>query len=125
MTKIIYKDLGYILNGIFFEVYNQLGYGHREKAYCQAIIECLKRDNINFIYQFKIPLIFYKKEIGKRYLDFLIDDKIVIEVKTGNKATDKEFRQIKEYIKLTNYKLGLLVVFREKEVKIYRVLNLY
>lgn len=125
MSKLIYKDLSYVVNGILFETHNQIGFGYREKVYCQAIIELLKEKDINFIYQYKIPLFFYNKEIGKRYMDFLIDDKIVVEIKVRNKIRTREFNQLKEYLRFSGYKLGLLVVFEEEGVKIYRVLNIY
>jgi len=125
MGKLIYGDLSFILNGIFFDVHNQLGFGHREKAYCQAIIQSLKRNKINFIYQFKIPLFFNNGQIGKRYMDFLVGNKVVVEVKSKKRVLNRDFKQLYEYLKFSEYKLGLLVIFKEEEVKIYRILNIY
>ncbi|HUT22074.1 MAG TPA: GxxExxY protein [Candidatus Bipolaricaulota bacterium] len=124
MTEILYKDLSYVLNGIFFDVYNTIGYGKREKAYCQAIIKALYNNKIKFLYQFKVPLIYHEHKIGNRYADFFIDDKIIVEIKVG-KTTSSDFNQIKEYLNVSGLKLGLLVAFKKEEVKIYRVLNLY
>jgi len=125
MTKLIYEDLTYILRGIFFEVYNCLGPGYREKTYCDAIIKLLDKNKIKFKYQLKFSVMFYNKEVGKRYFDFLIDDKIVVEIKIGNKNSRRDFKQIKEYLNISGYKLGLFVLFRDKDVKIYRIPNLY
>jgi len=124
MTEIIYKDLCYVLNGIFFDVQNTVGYGMREKAYCQAIQKALDNNKIQYFYQYKTPLTYHEHIVGKRYFDFLIENKIIIEVKVG-KTTSSDFNQIKEYLNISNLKLGLLVVFQKEEVKIYRVVNLY
>ena len=123
MSKLIYGDLSYELNGIFYAVHNCLGFGHREKAYCQAIIKALMKKKINFVYQFKIPLFYLNEQIGKRFADFLIEDKIVVEIKTKNRVRDRDFKQLNEYVNFAGYKLGLLVIFKEDEVKIYRILN--
>jgi len=125
MGKLIYGDLSYVLNGVFFEVHNQLGFGHREKVYCQAIIQSLKRNKLNFIYQFKIPLFFHNGQIGNRFMDFLVESKIVVEVKAKKRALSTDFKQIHEYLKFSGYKLGLLVIFKDEEVKIYRILNAF
>lgn len=124
MTEIKYKELGYALNGIFFKVQNNLGAGHREKFYCQAIIQCLKDAKMPFVYQHKVNLEIEDKIFGRRFFDFLIDDKIVVEIKVGNKIPPANFAQIKEYLRISGYQLGLLVVFRSEDVKIYRVLNI-
>ena len=123
MGELLYKDLCYVLNGIFYKVFNNLGPGYRERFYCQAIKRLLKRDNIKFVYQHKVPLNLYEENVTKRYFDFLIDDKVIVEIKVGSRAYGGDFDQIKEYLAASTYKLGLLVVFRKEDVKSYRVLN--
>jgi GxxExxY protein len=123
MVDLIYKDLSYVLNGIFFEAYNYLGKGHKEKAYCDIIIQLLKESGMTFVYQYKIPIMYHNREASKRYFDFFIDNKIVVETKVGNKPSGKDFEQIKEYLRLSGLELGLLVMFRDSDVKIFRVLN--
>ncbi len=125
MTKYIYENLTYDLIGIFYEVYNCLGHGYKERTYCNAIMKLLRKNNLDFAYQFKVPVKIRDEIVCKRYLDFLIDDKVIVEIKVGNKSSGRDFKQIKEYLNLSGYKLGLLVLFRDKDVKIYRIANLY
>lgn len=125
MTKLIYKELTYNLNRIFFEVYNCLGHGYKEKTYCDAIMKLLQNENIKYVNQLQVPVKIRDEIVCKRYLDFLIDDKIVVEIKVANKSSGRDFKQIKEYLNISGYNLGLLVLFRDKDVKIYRIVNLY
>ncbi|OGF31587.1 hypothetical protein A2533_00060 [Candidatus Falkowbacteria bacterium RIFOXYD2_FULL_35_9] len=121
--KVLYKDLSYIVGGILFQVYNYHGFGLREKIYCQYINKLLRENKINFQEQFTIPVKYYNRHEVKRYADFLIDDQIILELKTGKRLFGKDFDQTFEYLKLTNKKLGLLVLFSPEKVIIHRVLN--
>jgi len=125
MSILIYEDLTFILRGIFFEVYNHYGSGYREKTYCDAIAKLFDIKNIEYKREIKFPLKFYNEEIGNRYFDFLVGNKVIVEVKIGNKNSRRDFEQIREYLIMSDYKLGLLVLFRDKDVKVYRVPNLY
>jgi len=109
----------------FFNIFSCIGHGYREKVYCQAIIEKLYENGISFKYQVQVPVVLNGKVIAKRYMDFLIENKIVIEVKVGDRIPRGQFNQLEEYLKLTKLKLGLLVAFRRNEAKVFRVLNLY
>ncbi|MFA6215373.1 MAG: GxxExxY protein [Patescibacteria group bacterium] len=121
--KVIYKDLSYKVVGILFEVYNELGYGYKEKYYEKAISKCFIRENIKFKSQVPYPLTFKGETIGQYYLDFLIDDKIVLEIKKGNYFNRKNIEQVKEYLKVTKMKLAILANFTSNGVKSLRILN--
>ena len=125
MEKILYKDLSFVLNGIFFAVHNSLGGNCREKTYCEFIIELLKQNKVEFEYQKKIPLKFFDLATKKRFIDFIIDDLIVLEIKSKDWATQEDFAQLKEYLRITGHKLGILVLFRRDKVQTFRILNLY
>lgn len=96
MPKLIYEELTYNLNGIFFEVQNCLGHGYKEKTYCDAIMKLLEKEKIEYVYQLKVPVKIRDEIICKRYLDFLIGGKVVVEVKVANKVSGRDFKQIKE-----------------------------
>jgi GxxExxY protein len=121
--EIIYKELSYEIVGILFETCNELGYGYKEKYYEKAIIECLKEKKINFINQAPFALKFKGKVIGRNYIDFIIDNKIVLEIKKGNYFSRRNMEQIKEYLKVTNFKLAILANFTPTGVRFTRILN--
>lgn len=81
--KIIYKELSYKIVGVLFEVYNELGYGYSEKIYENAIATAF--DDLGIKYKRQAPYIvkFRNKIISRNYLDFLVEDRIVLEIKRG------------------------------------------
>lgn len=80
---LIYPELSYKINGILFEVYNELGPGHKEKYYQSAIQEALKQNKFKVERELYVPLKYNDVKVGKYYLDFLVDDNIVLEIKKG------------------------------------------
>lgn len=60
---------------------------------------------------------------SRNYLDFLVEDKIVLEIKKGNYYSKKNIEQVKQYLKVTNLKLAILANFTPSGVKFLRVLN--
>jgi GxxExxY protein len=114
---LIYPELSYQIIGILFEVYNQLGSGYHEKYYQKAVALQLKENKVSFKEQVYTPLIFKEEIIGKNFLDFLIEDKIILEIKKGDRFSKKHIEQILNYLKTTNLKLGILANFGLKDLK--------
>lgn len=123
--SLIYKDLSYRLVGLAYEVYNALGEGLKEKVYKDAYSELLKKENISFKKELYYPIKVRDSVITKRFFDFLIDDKIILEFKIGGRAYFNCFNQLLEYLKVGKYKLGLIIRFTSDGVKVKRIPNLY
>ncbi len=120
---LLYKELSFQIVGIMFNVYNELGYGYQEKYYQKAIERALEESGIKYREQVPFRIIFKQRNIGIYYLDFLIDDKIVVELKVGKKFAKKDFDQVKGYLHASNKKLALLINFTPLGVKFLRVIN--
>lgn len=123
MANIIEKDLSYKIVGVLFEVYNNLGGGYQEKYYQRAIAKELKNSGLKFKEQVKIPLKFKEESIGKYFLDFLVEDKIVLEIKASSKFFTRDIKQILAYLKSTNIELGILANFSRNGLKFKRILK--
>lgn len=121
----IYQELSYRINGILFDVFNELGPGLSEKYYQRAIFEALKSAGLKVTEQLYIPLNYKGIQIGNCYLDFLIEDTIILELKRGDYFRRQNIAQIYQYLKATNLKLGILANFTSGGVKIKRIVNLY
>ncbi|MCX6740466.1 MAG: GxxExxY protein [Candidatus Parcubacteria bacterium] len=121
---LLHKELSYKVVGVLFNVYNELGYGYQEKYYQKAIERSLDLQGIKYQKQVPFKLIFKGKAIGRYYLDFLIEDKIVLELKVGKRFAKADFDQVKGYLQATKKDLAILVNFTPKGVNYLRVVNL-
>jgi GxxExxY protein len=121
--KIIYKELSYRIVGILYEVYNVLGYGYLEKHYEKAIAEKFIKLKINFRRQVPYAITYLGKKIGRNFVDFIIEEKIVLELKRGDYFSVSNINQIKGYLAVTGLKLAILTHFTSRGVKIFRIFN--
>jgi len=124
-NKIVHKELSYKIIGALYEVYNALGYGYKEKVYEKALCKILQQEGMAFKNQVPYKLYFKGEYLGIYYLDLLIDERVIVELKQGNNYSSQHFKQVKEYLKITNLKLAILANFTPSGVKYIRVLNLY
>ncbi len=116
--------MSYTIIGVLFEIYNQIGLGHKEKYYQRAITVALTEAGLSFREQVCSPIIFNNTNIGKYYLDFLIKNKIVLEIKSGEKFLKQNINQVYSYLKTRNLRLGILANFTKEGLKFRRILNL-
>ena len=120
---LIYPRESYKLIGILFDVYNDLGPGHHEKYYQRALEEDLKKSSLEYKSQFYTPLLYKEKVVGKQYFDFLIDNKIIVEIKKGDRFSHKHIKQVSDYLKTSGYKLAILANFGAVGVSFRRIVN--
>lgn len=121
---LIYAEAHYKIVGILFDVFKTLGPGYKEKYYQKAVAIALKKNDLQFKEQVSTPLIFQETQIGINFLDFLIDDKIILELKKGDYFNRQTIEQVNQYLKATGLKLGLIATFTSKGVKIKRIINI-
>jgi len=123
-SDLIYPELSYKIIGILYEVYNSLGYGYKEKYYQRAIAECFEDCKLSFREQVPANIKFKNKIIGKVSFDFLIENKVLLEIKKSDRFSRTEINQVYGYLKAKNLKLGILAHFTKDGIKYKRILNL-
>ena len=101
-----------------FKVHSELGPGLLESAYEECLFYELTQTGLNIVKQKPMPLIYHevKLDVGYR-IDILVENEIVIEIKSVETLNDVHMAQILTYMKLSNCKLGLLVNFNVKYLK--------
>lgn len=122
-TKLIYSDLTYKINGVLFFAHNQLGRYCNEKQYCDCIENKLKELKINFEREKYLPSSFIGEKNIRNKVDFLIENKIILETKTKRFLSREDYYQIRRYLQALALKLGILVNFRSKYLQPRRILN--
>lgn len=123
MTDILYKDESYKIIGVCIDVYNTLGRGFSEIVYKDALEYEFKRKSIPYLRERGYDIA-YKDVIleHKYYADFVIYDKIILEIKSAASIIDGFIKQTLNYMSVAKFKLGLIVNFGEDSLIYKRVL---
>jgi GxxExxY protein len=121
---LVYPELSYKIIGILYDIFNTLGHGHKENYYQKAISAALYELNINFEEQVYYPMKYKDTIIGKYFFDFLIDNKIILEIKANDRFSRKNIEQTYSYLKAGGLKLGILANFTNNKVVFKRIVNL-
>jgi len=122
MTELIHPDLSYKLNGILFKVHNELGQFRGEREYGDLIENYFQKLNIKYEREKILPISFENDQQRNR-VDFLVEDKIILELKAKNFVDKEDYYQIKRYLAVLNKPLGILVNFRKKYITPKRIVN--
>lgn len=104
-------------------VWDELGPGHLEKVYQKSFAIVLRNNNRKFQEQVYYSLKFKNEIVGKGFLDFLIDDKIIVELKKDGNFSKTNIEQVLNYLKLSNLKLAILINFTKEGIKFKRIVN--
>lgn len=123
MAELIYPELSYKLVGVLFKVYHKLGGGYQERIYQAAVKRELAKNKIGFKEQVGVDLLYDGDRLYKYRLDFIIEQRIVLELKVGPKFTPRDIMQVLCYLKQSGLQLGLLVSFNRRDIFFKRILK--
>ena len=120
------NEISYKIRGAIFKVFNALGPGLLESAYEAALMYEMIKLGLKVKSQIALPLIYdeIKMDVGYR-IDLLVEDKVIIEIKSVENLAEVHHKQVITYLKLSGKKLGLLVNFNCVEIdkSIFRKVN--
>lgn len=100
--------------GIFYEVYNALGYGFLEKVYENAMVIRLRRASFTVSQQQPIKVYFDGVVVGEYFADLVVNDLVILEIKAVKDLSEAHQAQLINYLKATPYEVGLLLNFGPK-----------
>jgi len=116
------RDLSYKIRGVIYKVSSKYGSGLKEQIYQKALAEEFVKQDIPFEQQKRINI--YSLDTGKSlgvYIpDFLIDNKIILEIKASNFTTRQDIDQQRSYLKASTYEIGYLTNFNTDKLDIRR-----
>lgn len=120
------NDISYKIRGAIYEVYKNLGPGLLESVYEAVLTFELQKLGLKVETQVPVPVVYkdQKLEVGFR-LDILVENKVIIEIKSVENLVEVHHKQVLTYLRLTGLKLGLLVNFNSDDIlkSIYRKVN--
>ena len=121
--NLIFPDLSYKIIGSAFNVFNELGWGLSEKDYQRALAQEFGKQELKFEREIYISFQYKSVNIGKYYADFIVGDKVLLEIKVVPHLGYVHVKQLFGYLKSAGIKLGILLYFTKEGVKYRRVLN--
>ena len=111
MKNFPHQELTKSIIGIYYNVYNELGFGFLEKVYHKSLLIELKRNGYKIDSEKKVN-VYYKNEIVGEYIpDIIINDSVIVELKCVEYLTDIHENQLLNYLKATDCEVGLILIF--------------
>ena len=114
MGTLLHKSITDKILKVYYEVYNELGYGFLEKVYQNAMYFELKSLGYKVEAQKQIKVYYKKQLVGEYYSDLLVEDKVIVELKSTELLMNAHVAQIINYLKGTSVEVGLLLNFGEQ-----------
>jgi GxxExxY protein len=118
------NEISYKIIGAIYKVNSELGPGLLEKVYEKALTYQLRKDGLKVETQVKVPVNYDGKALDMDlFIDVLVEDKVIVELKSVGELQDVHYKQLFSYLKLTGRHLGLLVNFNSANIRtaIHRV----
>ena len=121
MNETIKDDLTYKIIGCAMKVHSVLGNGFQEVIYQRALAIELKKQGLSFERELTMPLFYDDLPIGNRRVDFLVEGKVIVELKALIKMEDVHLAQGLNYLVAYNVDLGLLINFGAQSLEVKRL----
>ena len=118
------NEISYKVRGIIFDIYNKLGPGLYESVYEEILAFELSKNNLNYSRQKALPVIWGDLKMAHGFrTDIIVENKIIIEIKSIELIANVHYKQLLTYLKVSNLKLGILVNFNSDPLFIKRIVN--
>ena len=121
--ELLEKDLVYRVVGCALEVHNILGHGFREKTYERALCVEMRLQGIAHSKQGIFPVLYKGETVDEFVPDLLVENRLILELKTADAIIDDFRGQILNYLKVTGLKVGLILNFRHAKLEWERLVR--
>src|SRR5262249_11186857 len=117
----LFKDETYQIIGCAMEIINTVGNGFFEKIYENALVTEFELRKIPYRQQSRYAVLYKGKTLGEYIPDLVAFDGIIVEIKTIDRITHQERGQVLNYLKVTGFKVGLILNFKNSKLEYERV----
>ena len=114
MAKFLHRELTDAIIGVYYNVFNELGYGFLERVYQNAMYVELKSEGFEVVAQKQIKVHYKGMLVGDYYADLIIDDRVILELKATEALAEEHEVQLLNYLRATDIEVGLLLNFGKK-----------
>jgi len=121
---IIYPELSFQTVCVLFEVSNSLGAQYHERYYQRAIASLLREAGIEFREQVRIDCVVNGQKVAQGVVDFLIEGKLILEIKKGERFIKQNIDQLNSYLLMSGIQLGILANFTSRGLQFKRIINI-
>ncbi len=118
-----YSEITSGIIGCAMEVHRLLGNGFQEVIYQRALGYEFELQGIKYVREYEMPVYYKEKQVGTRRTDFLVENKVSVELKAIIKLEDVHLAQAINYLEAYNLEIGLLLNFGARSLEIKRVRN--
>lgn len=122
-NSLIYPKLSYELTAVLFKVHNHLGSHFQEKYYQRAVEIELKKRAIPYEREYMVSLKYEDDQLGRYFIDFVIDNKIALEIKSADYFKKTFIAQVLGYLVASKLKLGIIANFNSSKLLSKRIVN--
>ncbi len=119
--KILHKDLSYRIIGLAMQVHRELGFGFLEKVYENAMMLLFRKEMMKAAQQAPIVVYFQGAVVGEYFADILVDEQLILELKSVDKISDAHRAQALNYLKATGKKLAIILNFGKERLEYERL----
>ena len=117
----ISDDLTYRIIGCAMRVHAYLGCGFQEVIYQRALAVEMRKANISFVREYEMRIYYFEEEVGNRRVDFLVENKVPVELKALSELEDSSLAQALNYLEAYKIDLGLLINFGSLSLEVKRL----
>ncbi len=118
-----YSDITHKVIGAAMKVHSTLGNGFQEVIYQRALAIELQKEKISYQRELEMPIFYAGEDIGTRRVDFLVEDKVMVELKAVTLLEDVHLAQAINYLEAYHLEVGLLLNFGAKSLEFRRLIN--
>ena len=118
-----YSDVTGAVIACAFEVHSILGTGFQEVVYQRALAVEMESRGLSFAREWEVPIFYKERQVGTRRVDFLVDEKVVVELKAIGELEKVHLAQAINYLEAFRLEVGLLLNFGAAKLEFRRVVN--
>ena len=118
-----YSDITSKIIGCAYQVHNTLGTGFQEVIYQRSMQIEMEKQGLTFVRELEIPIYYDESEVGTRRVDFLVEDKVMVELKAISQLEKVHLAQGLNYLEAYHLEVGLLINFGSTKLEFKRLIN--